>query len=160
MKFFIICAIAFALLFIFDAIDKIRRKKQQGEGAPAPSLESIEEDDSKQSLEERLRAVEAQECCGTHAICEKEQMIRALRQRIDYFDDEELDAYRGVAADAYTDEQIDEFREVLYTMQPGEIEDWLKSLELREVALPIVLKEEACTLIADARGRRAAGEMQ
>ena len=151
----IVCSIALIVLCLFDIIQKVR-KRQQKEHDTATALPKPEAGESAQTLEERLRTVEAQECCGTHAVCEKEQMIRALRQRIDYFDDEELDAYRGIAAEDYTDAQIEEFREVLYTMQPKEIEDWLKSLELREVALPMVLKEEACTLIADERGRRAA----
>jgi hypothetical protein len=152
----IICSIALLTLFVISAIVRIlRKRKKQEEDTPAStSLTDNKNDESKPSLAERLLAVEAQECCGTHAVCEKDQIIRALRQRIDYFDDEELDDYRGTEPDAYTDEQIDEFREVLYTMRPNEIEDWLKSLELREIALPIVLKEEACILIAEERGRR------
>lgn len=156
MNIIVICSIALVALCVFDIIDRKRRKKkQQAEGTPASAITSEPLDGaSGLSLEERLQAVEAQECCGTHAVCEKEQMIRALRRRIEYFNDEELDAYRGIAPEGYSDEQIDEFREVLYTMLPSEIEDWLKSLELREIALPLVLKEEACALIADERGRK------
>ena len=155
MDLLLLCCIALLVLFSLSFFDSMRRKKQQAKGITSSASESIsKEDDSKLTLEERLQAVEAQECCGTHAVCEKEQMIRALRQRIEYFNDEELDDYRGIAPEEYTDEQIDEFREVLYTMRPDEIEDWLKSLELRQVALPLVLKEEACTLIADERSKR------
>ena len=75
----------------------------------------------------------------------------AKAQKIEYFNDEELDAYQGIGEDDYTDDQIEEFREVLYTMHASEIEDWLKSLSLRGVALPILLKDEACQLIASGR---------
>lgn len=87
------------------------------------------------------------ECCGEHEVCEKGKIKRALRTDIEYFDDEELDAYRGTLSDEYDDEAVEEFREVLYTMDPKEIDDWLKSLELREVALPDALKDEVFMLL-------------
>lgn len=154
MDILIFCIIALVALGALSLVDHMRKKKKLSEQGIDPAKALNNEGATDLPLEERLQALEAQECCGTHEVCEKEQMIRALRQRIEYFNDEELDAYRGIAAEEYNDEQIEEFREVLYTMQPGEIEDWLKSLELREVALPLVLKEEACALIADARGKR------
>lgn len=90
---------------------------------------------------------EDDECCGEHEVCEKGKIKRALRTDIEYFDDEELDAYRGTLSDEYDDEAVEEFREVLYTMDPKEIDDWLKSLELREVALPDALKDEVFMLL-------------
>lgn len=87
------------------------------------------------------------ECCGEHEVCEKGKIKRALRTDIEYFDDEELDIYRGTPSDEYDDEAVEEFREVLYTMDPKEIDDWLKSLELREVALPDALKDEVFMLL-------------
>lgn len=87
------------------------------------------------------------ECCGEHEVCEKGKIKRALRTDIEYFDDEELDAYRGTPSDEYDNEAVEEFREVLYTMDPKEIDDWLKSLELREVALPDALKDEVFMLL-------------
>ena len=44
------------------------------------------------------------DCCGAHAICEKG--LKKASPQIDYFDDEELDVYRQIAPEAYTDEQI------------------------------------------------------
>lgn len=89
--------------------------------------------------EEPVKAVDG-ECCGAHAVCEKG--LKRASEKVDYFDDEELDAYRGTAGDAYTDEGIDAFREVLYTLRPEEVEDWLISLEKRGLALPNVLRQE------------------
>lgn len=66
---------------------------------------------------------------------------------MDYFDDEELDAFRGMDADAYSDEQIDTFREILYTLRPEELEDWLISLEKREINFPAVLRPEAYDML-------------
>lgn len=84
------------------------------------------------------------ECCGAHAICEKE--LKKITPSIDYFDDEELDAYQGIPADAYTSEQIDEFREILCTLPAGETADWLISLEKRNIQLPEILRQEAMDL--------------
>ena len=88
-----------------------------------------------------------EECCGEHEVCEKGKIKRALRTDIEYFDDEELDRFRGTASDEYDDDAVEEFREVLYTMDPREVDDWLKSLELREVALPDALKDEVFMLL-------------
>ena len=65
---------------------------------------------------------------------------------IEYFDDEELDRFRGRQSDGYTDEEAAEFAEVMYTMRPEEVRDWLQSLRLRCVSLPDQLKDEAYML--------------
>ena len=52
-----------------------------------------------------------------------------------------------VAPEAYTDEQIEVFRDILYTLRPEEVEEWLISLEKREINLPLILRQEAIELI-------------
>ncbi|HBL77291.1 MAG: hypothetical protein A2W90_22030 [Bacteroidetes bacterium GWF2_42_66] len=88
------------------------------------------------------------ECCGAHEVCEFEELI-VKSQEIVYFEDEELDRFKGRNGTDYSDEQIDEFRDVLYTLLPKEINSWLKSLESREIQLPSILNQEARQLIAD-----------
>lgn len=85
------------------------------------------------------------ECCGAHAVCEKG--LKKADTHIDYFDDEELDAFRNTPADGYDDAQIDAFRDVLYTLRKEEIEDWLISLEKREINLPEILRPEALEML-------------
>ena len=85
------------------------------------------------------------DCCGAHAVCEKG--LKKANPHIDYFDDEELDVWKHTDADAYSDEQIEQFREILYTLRPEELEDWLVSLEKREIAFPTVLRPEAYDLL-------------
>ena len=36
------------------------------------------------------------ECCGQHEICEKESLLAAVSKKIEYYDDEELDAFAAV----------------------------------------------------------------
>ena len=144
MNIAVYSAIFLAVLVTLSLAGRIMRKKngedtvssQQGPlpaETTAPPQEEAEDD--------------GEECCGEHEVCEKGKIRRALRTDIEYFDDEELDRYRGTAPDEYDDDAVEEFREVLYTMYPSEIEDWLKSLELREVALPDALKDELFMLM-------------
>lgn len=94
------------------------------------------------------------ECCGQHEMCEKESLLAAVSKRVEYYDDEELDAYRGMASEDYTAEQADEFREVMYTMQSDEVAGWVRSLQLRGINLPDELKDEVFLIVGE---RRAAG---
>ncbi len=89
-------------------------------------------------------------CCGLHAVCERDAMRQAEAAQPDYFDDEELDVYRGRAADAYTDAEADEFRDVLYTMLEAEVPEWLLSLQHRGVELPDSVRAEAMQMAAQA----------
>ena len=81
-------------------------------------------------------------CAADPGTCLKERVIQNAVGEIEYFDDEELDAYSGIPSDAYTDEQIDQFREIFYTIRPEEIPDWFISLEKRHIAFPDPLKQE------------------
>ncbi|MBR5235294.1 MAG: phospholipase [Bacteroidaceae bacterium] len=122
-------------------IGRLIRKKNGAETIPS----STEVEEPIAAPEEEVD--DDEECCGEHEVCEKGKIKRALRTDIEYFDDEELDRFRGTASDEYEDEAVEEFREVLYTMDPREVDDWLKSLELREVTLPDALKDEVFMLL-------------
>lgn len=131
-------------LVSLSLIGRIIRKKSGDDTLPS-SVEVVEvvAPEPEHNADEN----DDEECCGEHEVCEKGKIKRALRTDIEYFDDEELDTYRGTASDEYEDNAVEEFREVLYTMDPKEIDDWLKSLELREVALPDALKDEVFMLL-------------
>ena len=92
------------------------------------------------------------ECCGQHEVCEKESLLAAVSKEIEYYEDEELDRFRGRAGDAYLPDEIEEFREVLYTMREDEVAGWVRSLQLREVELPDDLKDEVCMIVGELRG--------
>lgn len=90
-------------------------------------------------------------CCGQHIVCEKESLLAGVSKEIEYYEDEELDNFRGIAPDEYTDEQIEQFRDVLYTLKPEEIGGWARSIQLREINLPSAVKDELIMLAAEAR---------
>lgn len=90
-------------------------------------------------------------CCGQHIVCEKDSLLAAVSTEIEYYEDEELDNFRGIGADDYTDEQIEQFRDVLYTLRPDEIGGWARSIQLRGINLPAAVKDELIMLAAEAR---------
>ena len=83
--------------------------------------------------------------------CSLDCMTPAIKQDIDYYDDEELDIYKGKASDQYSDEEAEEFRNVFYTMQEEDVPGWVKSLQQREVNLPDSLKDEVLMVIRELR---------
>ena len=92
-----------------------------------------------------------QECCGQHEVCEKESLLAAVSKQIEYYNDEELDRFRGKDASAYSETEIDEFRDILYTMRDYEVAGWVRSLQLRGVPLPDALKDEVFLIIGERR---------
>ena len=91
------------------------------------------------------------ECCGQHEVCEKESLLAALSRQIDYYEDEELDRFRGRRGDEYSEEEIEEFRNILYTMRDDEVAGWGRSLQLRQVELPDEVKDEVFLIIGERR---------
>ena len=91
------------------------------------------------------------ECCGQHEVCERDSLLAAVSQDIEYYDDEELDRFRGRSEDDYTDDEADEFASIFYELRGDEVAGWVRSLNLRGVALPNAIKEEVLLLIRERR---------
>jgi hypothetical protein len=90
----------------------------------------------------------ASDCCGAHEVCEFDQ-LKMDESIIEYYDDEELDIFKNIDEKEYTTSQIDQFREVLYTLKTHEIKNWLLSIERRKITLPSILVSEARFLMAE-----------
>lgn len=90
------------------------------------------------------------QCCGLHEVCAR-KLLSAVSPEVEYYDDEELDAYCGRSADSYTEAEVEEFRYVLYTMRADEVAGWLRSLQLRQVELPRELRDEVMMIVGDLR---------
>lgn len=91
------------------------------------------------------------ECCGQHEVCEKESLLAAVSKQVEYYDDEELDRFRGRDGSEYTDEEAEEFRNVLYTMRSEEVAGWVRSLQLRQINLPDEVKDEVFLIVGERR---------
>ena len=86
-------------------------------------------------------------CTGTNEKCEQTCMMEAATRPVEYFDDEELDRFKGRPSDQFSDEEAEVFREVLYTMRQNEVRDWTRSLTLRGIELPDQVKDEAFVMM-------------
>ena len=85
-------------------------------------------------------------CNGENNKCEQECMMEAAIKDIEYYDDEELDVFQGRESDTYTEQEVKQFSEVLYTMRHDEVKGWTRSLTLRGINLPNQLKDEVFAL--------------
>ena len=81
-------------------------------------------------------------CCGRHTNCSKGYDNSNL-----YFDDEELDRFKGVAQEDYTDSDVEEFRHILYTMKKEEVDTWAHCLQTRGIEIPQEIKDEILLIL-------------
>lgn len=93
------------------------------------------------------------DCCSTHEVCPSEMMLEGCNAEIVYFDDEELDAFKGRAADAYTPEEEEQFRDVLYTLLPADLLPWEQSMKKRGIILPSAIRNEFVMLYAEQQNK-------
>ncbi len=130
MSIFYISIGALIVLALFAAITTLFTKKKEGE----PDVVMPTSGDCSS-------------CDGTDDKCEQVCMMEAATREIEYYDDEELDRFRGRQSNQYTDEEAEEFANILYTMQPQEAKGWNRSLILREINVPNQIKDELITMI-------------
>lgn len=95
-----------------------------------------------------------EQCCGMHITCERDSLLASVSDTVEYYDDEELDAFAGRGADEYTDDEAEQFREVLLTLRPDDIAPWARSVQLRGITLPAEVREELLMIVAEARASR------
>jgi hypothetical protein len=89
-------------------------------------------------------------CCGEHLVCERETLLQTNAEII-YYDDEELDALAGLAAEDYTQEQCQMIREVFETLKASDVPGWVRSTQLRNIQLPLDIREEALLIVVERR---------
>ena len=130
MSIFYIGIGALLVLALFAAITTLFTKKKEGESDVVMPTSG-----------------DCSACDGSDDKCEQVCMMEAATREIEYYDDEELDRFRGRQSNQYTDEEAEEFANILYTMQPQEAKGWNRSLILREINVPNQIKDELITMI-------------
>ena len=94
----------------------------------------------------------ADEACGIRSICPSEQiLVSQCKREVIYYDDEELDGFAGRDADGYTAEEEEQWRDVLYTLQPGDLLGWGQSIKHRGLVMPASIQAEFLQLAAENR---------
>ena len=130
----LIVLVCIALMAGYIRNQRLQKKIERGELDAMPEVKEVDA-----------------ECCGQHEVCERDSLLAAVSKKIEYYDDEELDRFQGVDSDAYDEDAVNEFRDVLYTLQDVEVAGWLRSLQLRAISLPDALKDEAFLIVGERR---------
>ncbi|MCR4664500.1 MAG: phospholipase [Paludibacteraceae bacterium] len=89
-------------------------------------------------------------CCGQHLVCERDKLLMPL-DKPDYYDDEELDAYADIAPENLTTEQSDAIRDVFHSLREEDVTGWVRSMQMRHIALPPDIREEALLIVREQR---------
>ena len=129
-----------AILIIFE----VRARKQQrsdSEQSTASSVNDLQQSDLSSSDDG---------CCGEHLVCERETLLQT-NAKVEYYDDEELDTLIGIPAEDYTEEQYQMIREVFNTLQAKDVPGWVRSIQLRNIQLPLDIREEALLIVVERR---------
>lgn len=142
MLYLIIALVALALVVgIPSFIGHKRYIKRVEEGTARP--------DETSPLEVTKEVPE--ECCGQHATCERDSLLAAVSKEIIYYDDEELDRFKGRESEDYTEEEAEEFATIFYELKEIEVAGWVRSLQLRQIALPEQLMDEVLLVVRERR---------
>ncbi|MBR6745853.1 MAG: phospholipase [Muribaculaceae bacterium] len=128
-----------ALIYILD--NGGRRKENTSTQEPTNN-----ENETGESAENEV-------CCGMHITCEKDSLSTAASTEIIYYEDEELDAYANRSGEDYTQEEIEQFRDILLTLLPEDIAGWARSLQLRHIPLPPEVSDELLLIVREARDK-------
>lgn len=92
------------------------------------------------------------EACGIRSICPSEQILQGeCKQEITYYEDEELDAFAGRGENDYSPDEEEQWRDVLYTLQPGDLLGWGQSIKHRGLIMPASIHDEFLQLAAEVR---------
>lgn len=137
MWILIISLIALAIVAAIAGIVRNRRLQKKIDNGELDAMPEVQEADM--------------ECCGQHEVCEKDSLLAAVSKKIEYYDDEELDRFRGRPSNGYNEEEVEEFREIMYTCKEDEVAGWSRSLQLRGIELPDELKDELFLIVGERR---------
>ena len=129
-----------AILIIFE----VRARKDKSQQL-SPS-----EGESTLPREEEQKDSSDDGCCGEHLVCERETLLQTNAEII-YYDDEELDTLAGISPEEYTDDQYQMLRDVFNTLQAKDVPGWVRSIQLRNIQLPLDIREEALLIVVERR---------
>ena len=111
------------ILYIHDRVT--RKPGDPADGIVRPSQDACSDD-----------------CCGANEVCPSDMMLKHATEPPEYYDDEELDAYKGRAATDYSADELERWRDVLYTLKRDDMLGWERSVKKRGIIMPDVIKEE------------------
>ena len=140
MPLILFVCLGIVVLIIFEV--RARKAAKDAENEPTTTNEAVDTPQATTELDDG--------CCGEHLVCERETLLQT-NAKIEYYDDEELDQLIGIAAEDYSDEQYQMIREVFNTLQAKDVPGWVRSIQLRNIQLPLDIREEALLIVVERR---------
>ncbi|MDE6803128.1 MAG: hypothetical protein K2J29_00645 [Muribaculaceae bacterium] len=70
-----------------------------------------------------------------------------------YYDDHELDRFRGREPESYTEAETEEFRDILMSLLPDDVAGWSRSLQVRSIVLPSDVRDEVLMIVGELRSK-------
>lgn len=125
------------ILYLFDWYDR----KKNGE---IPQEEQTAQDSKKAT------SACTDESCALHSMCPSEKILKSVNKEIVYYDDEELDSFKNKGENDYTNDEVEQWRDVLYTLKKNELLDWEQSVKKRGLVMPHAIHEEFIMLYGEA----------
>lgn len=114
------------------AVRYLRQYRQDTEGTP-----------------EEVQMCEATgDACFGGEYCHVHRHLKAHRNLPQYYEDEELDRFRGKKPEDYTEEETSEWAEVLTTLRPEEVFGWVGSIHRRGLHIPVGLRPQLKSMLA------------
>lgn len=129
---FIAMVVIGVILYIHDRVTSKSSQKQPEEQPQEPAATSSDEC--------------TDDCCGTHDVCPSEMLLKNMNQAAVYYEDEELDDFRGRQAGDYSADELEQWRDVLYTLQHDELLPWERSIKKRGIVMPEIIREELMSI--------------
>ena len=136
MYIFALMIVVGVVLYLFDLFS--RNKGEEPEPLVMPENDGCSDD-----------------CCSSNDVCPSEMVLAGIDREIVYYDDEELDQFKGRAADSYTADEEEQFRDVLYTLQPADLLGWEQSVKKRGIIFPAAIHSEFIMLYNEHRTKKA-----
>ena len=141
-------ALGIAILIIFEVRARKQQKTNSEQSEASNSQSPIA--NSQSPIANSQTSDPDDGCCGEHLVCERETLLQT-NAKVEYYDDEELDALIGIPAEDYTEEQYQMIREVFNTLQAKDVPGWVRSIQLRNIQLPLDIREEALLIVVERR---------
>lgn len=139
------------VLYLFEL-----RGRRKGSASEPASDEAVQEESAELPEQPEAEADSGHGsngvCCGMHLVCEKDS-LSPVSTKVEYYDDEELDRFIGREADSYTPEETEEFQDVLLTLRPEDAPGWVRSITMRRINLPPVVRDELLMIVNEQRNK-------
>ncbi len=141
---FIIFCLMVVVGLILYLIDLRGRKGGDGESQPSQPNEPVQ-------------PACVDESCSLHGMCPSDMLLESMAsEEIVYYDDEELDTFKGRPATGYTSDEEELWRDVIYTLAGSDLLGWEQSVKKRGLVMPASIHDEFIMLYGEvlAQGTR------